>query len=81
MVARNIIMNTFVLRCQALLGLIADIINFESKKRTFKVYLTVDICNHGTDGMVAKNKYFEHFCPKMPVLLGFEIIDIINFEC
>ena len=38
-----IIMNTFVLKCQVLLGLITDIINFECFKRTFQVYLTVDI--------------------------------------
>ena len=26
----------------------------------------MDTCNHGTDRTVAKNKYFEHFCPKIP---------------
>ena len=31
--------------------------------------------------MVAKNKYFEHFILKCQVLLGFEITDIISFEC
>ena len=31
--------------------------------------------------MVANNKYFEHFILKCQVLLGFEITEIISFEC
>ena len=29
------------------------------------------ICNYGTDRMVATNKYFEHFYPKMPSFIRF----------
>ena len=31
--------------------------------------------------MVAKNKHFEHFNLKRQGLIGFEITEIISFEC